>query len=231
MSRKIVIISTDNSPLYAGFEPLVTWCWNQLGWDVICLNANKIKASDKRLKDYDSGLISQVSRLYASQLPQVNKADYLMTSDIDMIPLKDFNTYFKYNPNDITSFGRDLTDYHYPICYIGMTAQKWSEVMNLGGCTFNEGLHRDLNLFKNHWTTDQDIITERLKDYEVKVIPRGNGSNAMALGRLDRYNMIQPSECRIDFHSLRPLAEYKHEVVSIVANEYNQTFETVSKLL
>lgn len=204
MSRKFIVVSHDNNKDYSFFAPIVEWAWKELSWEVITLDANRIiKDSNGLLNKYSSSLISQCSRLFAAQLFYLNEDDYLLTSDIDMLPLGEFNHYFKYNPDVITSFGRDLTDYHYPICYIGMKVKKWREVMKLNGLTIIAGLERDLSAYENKWTTDQDIITERLANYEVEIIPRGINNIGLANGRLDRSGWITP-EKRIDCHALRP---------------------------
>lgn len=204
MSRKLVVISHDDNKEYSFFAPIVEWAWKELSWEVITLNACEIKRqANGRLDKFSNAIISQCSRLYAAQLFNLNEGDYLLTSDVDMLPLGHFNHYFKYDPDEITSFGKDLTDYHYPICYIGMRVKKWREIMNITGLTICQALERDLDNYENKWTTDQDIITERLNKYPVKIIQRGSLSNGLAKGRLDRSGWI-PQREKIDCHALRP---------------------------
>jgi hypothetical protein len=204
MSRRIVVIAHDSNKEYSFFAPIVEWAWKELSWEVITIDANRIIGqSSGGLEKYSSAIISQCSRLYAAQLFNLNEGDYLLTSDVDMIPLGQFNQFFKYDPDEITSYGRDLTDYHYPICYIGMRVKKWREVMELNGFTICKALERDLAAYKNQWTTDQDIITERLAKFPVKIVPRTCLSNGMAYGRLDRSGWQKPRE-RVDCHALRP---------------------------
>ncbi len=204
MSRKFIVVAHDDNKDYSFFSPIVEWAWSELSWEVINLNAIRVKEeAGGALDKYSNALISQCSRLYAAQLFFLNEDDYLLTSDIDMLPLGQFNQYFKHDVDAITSFGKDLTDYHYPICYIGMKVKKWREVMNLNGLTVVKAIERDLQLYENKWTTDQDIITERLKNHKVDIIPRGTLSNGLAMGRLDRANWVKQPE-RIDCHALRP---------------------------
>lgn len=204
MSRKFVVVAHDSNKDYSFFAPIVEYAWKELSWEVIIFDANEIiKKSNGLLDKYSPALISQCCRLYAAQLYHLNEGDYIMTSDIDMLPLGHFNHYYQYSPDEITSFGRDLTDYHYPICYIGMKVNKWREVMKLNGLTITQALARDLAQYENKWTTDQDIITERLSGRDVKIIPRGCLSSGLAKGRLDRSGWILQRE-KIDCHALRP---------------------------
>jgi hypothetical protein len=134
-----------------------------------------------------------------------------MTSDIDMLPLSD---YWYVNESIVTTWGHDLTNYgHYPICYIGMTAKKWKEVMNLTGDLVAD-MKSDLDLFNQSksdkfeewWQVDQDIITERLNAVSPHKILRGIAPNThYPLGRIDRgaWEQTLQQEQRIDAHLLR----------------------------
>ena len=135
--RKHVILSVNSNPDYAFYTPLVCWAWRKLGWTPVVFYEGDITEAAKftfqiagitpiMLKPQDgyrSDTITQVSRLYGAC---VVESGYLMTSDIDMIPLSD---YWKFDPANITIWGHDLTGFtHYPICYIGMTTMPLSGV-------------------------------------------------------------------------------------------------------
>lgn len=233
--KKIVVISSTENDEYLFFVPLITWAWNKLGWDVLFLMVTKYGDQRKRelvhdymwklsqgnivvhgqhVDQYRDETVSQVSRLYVaslySSLTNV-EGDYLMTSDADMLPLSD---YWEADPDEITCWGRDLTDYHYPICYIGMTVEHWKSVMGINGQMIQE-MVRELNSrpkassdkWEEWWQVDQDIITEKLADWPVKRIDRGIAPNShYPLGRIDRgaweLTHFQPE--RIDAHLLRP---------------------------
>lgn len=146
------------------------------------------------IEGYRSDTITQISRLYGSCVVD-GSPSYLMTGDIDMIPL---SNYWKQDLNKITVFGHDLTGFgHYPICYIGMTAQEWNFVMNTSSNDYNNLIKRDLDTlpqakdpdFYKYWFSDQDLITARLNEYgkeKITFINRGQYPNGFAYGRVDR---------------------------------------------
>lgn len=192
--NKYIVLSVNDNPDYLWFVPLCGWAWKKIGWKpIIFCNGNCGIASPLILnvKDHRSDTITQVSRLYASA---IQKDGYLMTGDIDMIPLSD---YWKHDPDRISVYGHDLTGHtHYPICYIGMQAQKWREVMNIDSEDYNSLIKRDLDAntnaksddFYKYWFVDQEIATERLKRFkrEIDFMNRGQYPNGFAYGRVDR---------------------------------------------
>jgi hypothetical protein len=200
---KYIVLSVNDNPDYLYFTPLVCWAWRKIGWEPIIMAevgvlskpyidlALKESIRLKKPEDYRSDTITQISRLYASCIPNLQDDDYLMTGDIDMIPLSDY-----WKPHEeITVWGHDLTGYgHYPICYIGMQAQKWREVMQITHSDYNHYIKRDLDSmpdaksqdFNKYWFTDQELITKRLKPFNPTVINRGQYPNGYARGRVDR---------------------------------------------
>jgi len=158
--KKYTVLSVNDNPQYLFYLPLTIWCWKKMGWNPITMfvgdagkvinllmNAGFNEISNlsqlERLPQYESAMIAQVSRLYASVTIGVEKEDYLMTGDIDMLPLSD---YWKPDFNKITCWGHDLAGFgHYPICYIGMTKEKWDQVMMLNGTDYNSFIKRDLD--------------------------------------------------------------------------------------
>lgn len=165
-------------------------------------------------KGYRSDTITQVSRLYAAC---IQKDAYLMTGDIDMIPLSD---YWQPKEDEITIYGHDLTGYtQYPICYIGMPSNRWVEVMGLTSDDYNALIKRDLDLmpqakdpdFYKYWFTDQELITKRIGQTEFKktIINRGQYPNGLAKGRVDRANwdLNQLHSPYIDSHLLRDICK------------------------
>lgn len=177
--------------MYYGDEEKLKWL------DIPGDDVAVIKLSEG-MRDYRSDTITQMSRLYAAAestyVGQWNFMgdDYLMTGDIDLIPLSD---YWYPELDDKTVWGWDLTGYgHYPICFIGMRASQWREVMNLRGRHVEDLIRRDLDTmpqaksddFYKRWFCDQDLITERLKTYNPTIINRGQYPNGYASGRVDR---------------------------------------------
>lgn len=205
--KKYIILSVNDNVDYLYFTPLVCWAWRKFGWEpIVMYYGNLTKLADvwhysliyphsvhhlDSIEGYRSDTITQISRLYASCVED----GYLMTGDIDMLPLSD---YWKSNENEITVYGHDLTGFgHYPICYIGMDSMKWADVMNIKDNDYNKWIKRDLDLlpqaksddFYKFWFSDQDLITDRLNQYgkdKITFVNRGQGAHGYAKGRIDR---------------------------------------------
>ncbi len=199
--ERIVVVSTDNSPGYYFYSPYIKKAWNHLGWKVCVMITHdtdeKLIAGDYviRMPDFPgvhTATQSQAGRLYAAN--HLPKDAYLMVSDMDMIPL---SNYWNPSANLITIYGHDLTDYtEYPMCYIGMLASKWRDVMALTGNTLSDFL-RDVGdwlvRYSDDWTKmwgyDQALITKKLEPLKstIQFIDRGRDiSWPYANGRIDR---------------------------------------------
>jgi hypothetical protein len=226
--KKYIVLSTNWNPDYLYYLPLTVWAWRKFGWDPIVFiegisngaNSELINRTIDRAilypefygglkphNEYRSDTITQISRLYGACVTD----GYLMTGDIDMLPLSD---YWKFDENEITVWGHDLTGYgHYPICYIGMPSDKWVEVMNLNTTDYNSLIKRDLDSlpqakdpdFYKYWFSDQDLITQRLKPFKKTLINRGQLPNGFARGRVDRGSWSLEHEEFIDCHMLRDM--------------------------
>lgn len=217
--KKYIVLSVNDNVDYLYFTPLTCWAWRQFGWDpIVFFHGDPGKGFaeicdftiDKGIAftpavvapidGYRSDTVTQISRLYGSCLGGeysglFGSTDYLMTGDIDMLPLSD---YWKPGDKNVTVWGHDLTGYgHYPICYIGMPSVIWHYVMRLTNSNYNEMIKRDLDTlpqakdpdFYKYWFTDQDLITARLNTYgkeNITFINRGQGSHGYARGRVDR---------------------------------------------
>jgi hypothetical protein len=196
--KKYVILSTDKNPDYAYFEPLTVWAWKQFGWTPLVMKLE--------VEGYRPATIAQISRLYAACI--IEDA-YIMTADIDLIPLSD---YWHPNFNAKTVWGYDLTDYtEFPISYIGMQAEEWRQVMHLQLCKpekIQKYIKRDLDGMPNThsenfyewWGLDQQLITKRLKPYNPKLIERGRETNGLAFGRVDRASWTLSLTSLVDAH-------------------------------
>lgn len=213
--KKYIVLSVNDNVDYLYFTPLVCWAWRKFGWEPIIFYHGKLTPLLELLyshvdflpsrisfladqEGYRSDTITQISRLYAAALLKpVKPFDYLMTGDIDMLPL---SNYWKPTvEQEPTVWGHDLTGFgHYPICYIGMAAYNWSAVMKFDApLDYNRLIKRDLDTlpqakdtdFYKYWFSDQDLITARLKEYgteKIEFINRGQGSHGYARGRVDR---------------------------------------------
>lgn len=231
--KKYVILSVNANPDYLFYTPLVVWAWRKFGWTpVVFFEGEMTEAAKfafqiagitpillKPQDGYRSDTITQVSRLYGAC---VVESGYLMTSDIDMIPLSD---YWKFDPAEITVWGHDLTGFtHYPICYIGMMAERWREVMGLTSSDYDALILRDLDTlpqakdpdFYKYWFSDQDLITRRIDQtkFPVKHNHRGQYPNGFAKGRVDRGDWNLQHNPFIDCHALRDI--YKHSDTGVM---------------
>lgn len=223
--KKFVSISVNDNPKYLYFLPLTSWCWRKLGWEPILMHViqgfdNPLSAIEMLALDhsdvtrwgifknkYKTETLAQVSRLYISSNHGFEE-DYFMTSDIDLLPLSD---YWQPDFNAVTSWGRDLTDYHYPMAYVGMRQSNWNEVMVTPWSSevdLNVYINRDLDYYvpkqKNVWTTDQQILTERLLEYgkeKITHIDRGiDPKTHYPIGRVDRSSWSLNHRQFIDAH-------------------------------
>jgi hypothetical protein len=232
--KKYIVLSVNDNPDYLYFTPLTCWAWRKMGWvPIIMYNGLAPSESElingfdglkfdkspneigwaawfpvKKIEGYRSDTITQISRLYAAAKYNGDDNCYLMTGDIDMIPLMD---YWHGDFNEITVWGHDLTGYtHYPICYIGMPHTRWVEVMGLNSDDHNALIKRDLDTlpqakdpdFYKYWFSDQDLITKRIKEtqFPVTTINRGQYKNGYALGRVDRGAWTLDHKQFIDAH-------------------------------
>jgi hypothetical protein len=167
---KQVITSTDLNKDYSFFIPIIYFAWKNLGYDlnlfINCsvsnlmaknneilfkvLNELKIKSIFLHNKDYNipqeySWSLSPFSRLFGCYFDLPDN-DYLLTTDIDMIPL-DSKWFNSIDENKINIYGEDGSTggyghSRYPICYIGMTVGKWK---NLIGYDVKKTLNETIN--------------------------------------------------------------------------------------
>jgi hypothetical protein len=232
--KKYIVLSVNDNTDYLFHVPLVYWAWRRSGWEPILFyhgGRNEITALIHNtfedgihegmtaemkslyrirpgeltsIEGYQSETITQVSRLYATCFTE----GYLMTGDIDMLPLSD---YWKPDMEKLTVYGRDLTDYHYPICYIGAPSRIWSEIMTINHDDYNAYIRRDLYMMPQakstdktkRWVTDQDLITERINNssYAPVRIDRGTDRRTgYPIGRIDRSNWTLDHKQFIDCH-------------------------------
>lgn len=204
--KKYIVLSVNDNNDYLFYTKLTEWAWRQFGWEPILFFAGEITEVVKMVLfengsrstrafmvgniGYRTATVAQISRLYAGVLTEPE--DYLMTGDIDMIPLSD---YWQPDYDRRTVWGYDLTGHtEFPICYIGMKAKYWCEVMNLDSDGYSHKIKRDLDAMPNAksedfykwWGVDQQLITKRLTPYSPTIKERGRYPNGYACGRVDR---------------------------------------------
>lgn len=217
-----VILSTDDNDHYLFFAPIISFVWLRMGFHPFIMMMNsetpksqyvisKLPAGVMDLKPIDgyrNSTVVQASRLY---WPRTSE-DYCLISDIDMLPLN--RDYFYRDFDKVNVFGADLLGFkQYPMCYIGMTGDKWQEVMQYKG-DIQGNIENDLkaNLspnndnFDQYWFYDQELITKKINASKLPInhIHRGY-RGSYPIGRIDRGDWEgtknQPN-C-IDAHLLR----------------------------
>jgi hypothetical protein len=216
--RKYIILSVNDNPDYLFHVPLVCWAWIKIGWEpIVFFYGNRDTVPVKTefpfeyyiaeidpMPEYKSETITQVSRLYGACVAD----GYLMTGDIDMLPLSD---YWKPDSDKLTVWGRDLTDYHYPICYIGAPSAIWKDIMGLVDEDYNSMIKYDLDRLPQasssdkvkRWVSDQDLITERINNssYVPHRVDRGTDKRTgYPIGRIDRSHWTLDHRQYIDAH-------------------------------
>lgn len=210
--------------------PIVTWCWNKLGVDVICFAPNtdwNLRAClvfDTLVKNrmrYDwkqfdapkdkQATYAQCSRLYAANT-QSEPYDVLVTSDIDMAVFN--GEYFKQKKAPFDVFGADLVPLkQLPLCYISATVIEWRKTF-----TQERGYQQCLddllgeievqNFRGNYWSKDQEEAYKQIvPTNQFYFHNRTNGQNQFATKRIDRddsYWEERLSPDIIDAHLWRP---------------------------
>lgn len=212
--KKYVVLGVNENPKYLYYLPLVVWAWKQFGWGSYTFFVGQpTKCSDlarsfieecwvisEYFDGYKSETIAQCSRMYAGRF---KNADILMTSDVDMLPLSD---YWKPDGTKITCYGRDLSNEHFPMCYVAMSSVKWINAMSDDHTMPLIQMFSDIDnvgeRVKNKWVLDQEILTRQLTPIKNKtLINRGTDKRTgYPLGRVDRSNWRLDHEKLIDAH-------------------------------
>lgn len=253
MRRKYVVLAVNENPKYLYFWPIVVWAWRTFDWEPLIFTTvdtdnkfiNLIYDTHDKMMDgstaemkilykykvhqltpingYKSETITQVSRLYAACLFPGTE-EYLMTSDFDMIPLNEH--YWSYEGHRVISYGRNLSNEHFPICYVGAKTSLWRYFMGIQHEDYMSHIKMDLDKMSkktNPWLWDQDLLTKRLYTYGTENInmidrnidPRTN----YPVGRVDRSNWRVDHPQLIDCHAPHDMLTNEgsfHNVLSLL---------------
>lgn len=226
---KAIISSTyDNNYLY--FLPIVTWCWNKLGVDVICFMPYLQTADENKKIDlindtfrylgikpkyagfaapeHKQATYAQCARLYGGclDLPDNEK---LITSDVDMAVFRLPQPYM----GSFHVWGFDLVpERQYPICYIAGYAESWRKAF--GVKTYQESLDSLLGEIEaehfrgNYWGKDQEEAWNKIHDENTVILePRARPQTQFAMNRVDRddaYWRERLNPDLVDAHLWRP---------------------------
>jgi hypothetical protein len=195
--KRYAILSASDNTDYAFYVPIAIKFWKRiLGYDTLILTvgsswhtnftlqmvAQRLEADQIHVQYIDaippfsSGTISQIGRLFIPEIFNLSVAlsDYLITSDIDLVPLDasyftsvDWNTSF--HLLDVHCCGKFLiwlenstkisALYHTPLCYIGGSIPSWKALIDQALSNM-ENFHRTNNT--NHVTLIRTLIDRQL---------------------------------------------------------------------
>lgn len=209
------VVSTTYDHAYLFFLPIITWCWNKLGVDVVCFAphcdfmgegaTNQVPAQlmrDSLVKynlrcelhyfiapKHKQPTYAQCARLYAGSIKSIEGCEVLVTSDIDMAV---FSFPFvvpvvKY----LDIYGNDLVpDGQLPMCYAVGFAETWrdffSKERTLQQCLDDELAHEECeNMRGNLWSRDQELLFKYTASRYVGH-PRAKPGTQFASNRIDR---------------------------------------------
>lgn len=230
---KAIISSTyDNQYLY--FVPIVTWCWNKLGIDVICFmpnheniagaNPNKLtmivhtcmalglnlRIEKFKCPEHKEATYAQCLRNYTACL-EIPDDELIVTSDVDMLLFK----IPEYIDNGLFSvFGYDLVPQgQFPQCYVTAPVKAWREVFNLNGKTYQQAIDELLgddeceNYRGCRWSVDQEQSFLNISKVDHNLIPRARPGTQFASHRVDREDInwrAYVNDELVDAHLWRP---------------------------
>ena len=249
MKIDYAIVSTDGNKLYDGFWDIVKNVWSKnigikpvlvtIGDDDSFVETEEcVLISYKKIEGVNTGLQSQIARLYA--VTQFNNKTCLI-SDLDMIPMS--KSYFVDNAKDVCDdclliYTADAYGYNnqtrYPMCYNLASSETFQKIMNVEP-TFEEFVNR-LSSMGLGWDTDElfwgSCVFEWEKTNSDKIVKLERGfGEGFATRRLDRccWGLYKPErvleEYYFDCHSLRPISKHEKQINELIElmekqNEY-----------
>ena len=223
-----VVFSTNGHRDYEFFAPLAAHAWRVFGWEPLIgtlgltdLVAATLREHNVRCAPIEPVLALechaitavQTCRLYLAAAQPDNT--YVMTSDVDMLPLSDF--WPKDGKNRIT--GWDITGYpkeaaQVPICYVQATGAVWKEMMRpAADCDWLEatvaGVGEIPGGVKGRWDADQELLTARVRAYGEHRFEKFMRYDRAGIGRVCRSGWNEgvarlARTPQIDCHALRP---------------------------
>lgn len=240
-NKKKVIFSTDPTPMYFFYAPYTSIMWQAMaGYSPILLalkNTDPNIPNNKRYQytldfcrdlgvqivelEHHEGrpgsVIVQSSRLYAGALG-LSDDTYVLTSDIDMWPL----TTHWFNEQDWSKkvhlfYANAYNHTKYAICYIGMHAPTWREVMKIApSMDINTAIKSQLDIHlplnsssDDNWVYDERLFYGKISQWSgyphnCHMIPRA--INGQPVGRIDRsaWHTNYNPQVHVDAHLIRP---------------------------
>lgn len=234
-----VVNSTDLNPVYAYFMPIVSRIWgtymgyapisllygSEEMWRSTKINSfllNEINSTSqihyvKPVSGYRSSTVMQLARVLTCAVTTLHNNDYVLTSDVDMIPLS--KSYFKqmdrnkkfhiFSADAYTDITKGWEPSKFPMCYLGGVVEFWKEIFDIKTNDISAEVVRSLEGRADTWDNDEVYSSNKIRESkyykgEMQLMVR-SWPGSRAFKRLDReiwsFNG-QPD--LIDCHSLRP---------------------------
>lgn len=242
---KYVALSSTPDLFYAPFLPVACALWRQIGYQPLCLLVDppawlsspmqlilskigpcRTEFLDRSVTGFKLSTLSQTVRIVAACLLEPD--DYLITSDVDMFPLRKEFFDLPDLSKPFTALGINLKDMHFNMCYLVGAVSSWREAFHLTADNLQDALSSLLTNQTDHWGLDEGIVGEMLRKWtrfgEIQLIPRSWKPNeTLALDRIDRatWNPASIKEA-IDCHSLRPMYEHWEKIVVVLREFLDQ---------
>lgn len=156
-SQRYAVMGCDRHPDYMFYLPIVSQLWRLVGYTplIFLIGIAQEWLNDKRaagvlkltrkagaiinfipaLAGYRTSTLAKCVRLYASYLPYLHENDYLLTTDVDLLPLS--KEFFWQGDTDKLAFwfsnAYDQTAQPdmYPMCHVGGRAGVWRDLTNV----------------------------------------------------------------------------------------------------
>lgn len=193
--RYISINSSDPNDTYSFFIPIVARAWKRLGYSPVSLLLGKEQLWTSNPKDafclqktkeesqvffvsgvdgYRNATVMQVCRVVASAIQSFHEDDYLLTSDVDMIPLS--GSYFKsqdiqkrfhiFSADAYADITKGLFPPKFPMCYLGARAGLWRDIMGIR-TDFDSEVAKVVRCSGGEWGHDEMYCSARIMNHPV----------------------------------------------------------------
>lgn len=119
---------------------------------------------------FRASTIMQTCRLFASALSDLSDDDYLLTTDVDMLPLdRDFlnrqdssKAFHIFSADAYSNIAHGALPPKFPMCYIGASVQAWRSILDLRGESLDVALARSFEGRSDDWDNDEMYFASRL---------------------------------------------------------------------
>lgn len=228
-----VIISSDDTPLYKDFYPIVAEQWYKLGFQTYYINitdkqnivGNKwgIVHSFKAIDGFSTGFQSQIIRLFAARFINGN----ILTSDIDMLPLN--KDYFNQPVNELTNDNIILysgqpygTVPYYPMCYVLSNTKTLEKCLGIENDTFETYCKKLHSKYGGAWNTDEHFMYDQFQNHLDKLIIKPVRDRRTRIDRSKwEYDInLLKQNYYIDSHLVRPYSQYSQQIDKLI-NDLN----------